>query len=379
VYIFYMIIWFVYCIGLIYPDVERYTYYNEIFSLLGVFLCLSYLVSKFGRFTKVDYVYYLLIIYGLLLVVLSYDDIIKNGAYLSLRTMPVYYSMFVFVVGFNAHHFYLRKKSTLNLSWWRHFNLFVSILTPWRLSPQVFAMYNLRTFQGVFLYLLLFAIVNGGATSVTAFGVLFIFYAYKRHGLMKELFSKNTVYALLLMFVVLLGFSGDLYNEFSDIGYEGLYAIDPNFTWRYMYWVYLYQEVISNNILTGIGFGAPLFELGDVPRFITTDDGSRNTGYTLGTHNSLVYLLARMGLVGAVLLVWLHVLIYMKAFALVDKSSKIFSEVEIYLLGCIMFLNSALFNVVLESPLYAGLYWFALGVLYSSTMQAGSKENIRVR
>ena len=363
---FFVSIWFVYCSALLYPDIERYTLFNEIFALLGLLLSLDFFYKKYRALTKIELVYFISILYGLILCISSFQEIINTGAYLSLRTMPIFYNVFSFMVGYSVYQYYLRFNPITTNSKWMRLNLFVSLITPWRISPQVFAMFYLKTFKGVFIYLLLFLLINGGSTSITAFIFVGLLYIYKNTHVLKILWSRKFLYICIASFLFLLSLSGGVYQKFIDVGYEDIFGFDVNITWRYMFWVYLYQDVISQNFLTGIGFGTPLFNLDFAPDFLTSDDGSRNTEYTLGTHNSIIFLISRMGLIGVLLITWLHVLIYSKAFKVINKKLRTFSELEMLLLANLMFLNSAFFNVVLESPLYGGLYWVSLGLLYGS-------------
>ena len=372
---FFFFIWLVYSAGLIYPNIERYTLYNELFSLLGILLTFHYLNVKYTRLNKIDMVYFLFVFYGFFLLIISGNEIMKSGAYLSLRTMPIFYNVFGFMVGCYLYYHFIRHQQ-LNNPLINKLMLLVSLITPWRLSPQVFAMFFLKSYKGIFLYLLCFLIINGGSTSITAFVFVAIVYLYKKTYLIKKYWSNKILYVFLILFFLLLSSSGEIYQIFLDVGYEDVFAMDVNLTWRYMFWVYLFQEVISQHPLMGIGFGAPLFYLDLAPEFLTSDDGSRNTEYTLGTHNSIIFLLARMGIIGLVLVLILHILIYAKAFRKINKEPKTnkVSETELFLLANFMFLNSALFNVVLETPLYGGLYWITLGVLYGSLKLKGEQS-----
>lgn len=369
---FFFIIWLLYSTGLIYPDIERYVFYNEFFVLVGFSLSFHFISRKYTSLTKVELVYFSFIIYGFILLLASSKSIISTGAYLSLRTMPIFYNVFAFMLGYYLYSYHLVEKEFVSSKKWAILSIAMSIITPWRLTPQVFAMYFLQSYKAIFCYLILFSFVNGGATSLTAFLFVSILYFHKNTLTITKWCSKKYLYSILISFFTALYFSDEIYNSFISTGYEDVFALDVNFTWRYMFWVYLFQDVIVNNLLFGIGFGTPLFDLDTAPNFLTSDDGTRNTEYTLGTHNSLVFLLARMGGIGLFLVLSLHVLIYSKAFKAIkaNKNNKI-SEIESILLANLMFLNSAFFNVILETPLYGGLYWLTLGLLYGSLKMKG--------
>jgi len=367
VYKFFFFVWLLFSAGLIYPDLERYVYLNELLAILGFFLTFNFYLKSYTSLTRVELLYFIFVVYGALLLLASYEEISNSGLYLSVRTMPIFYNVFGFITGYYLYMYYLSGRVLKFPKGWRYVGLAVSLVTPWRLSPQVFAMLFLKSYKAIFLYLTLFFLINGGSTSITAFVFVFSLLVYKNSKSIRAWLSVKYLYVFTALFFVGLYLSYGVFDEFISIGYEKYFALDVNLTWRYMFWVYLFQEVAANNIFFGIGFGSPLFELGVAPSFITSDDGSRNTEYTLGTHNSMVFLLMRMGGVGLLLILLIHAAVYSKAFRFIlkDRGAEL-SEVETLLLANLMFLNSAFFNVILETPLYGGLYWMTLGLLYGS-------------
>ena len=357
-------VWLVYAAALLYPDIERYIYQNELLSLVGLMCAFHYYIAFRNVVSRIDVLYLIFLLYGSALFISSLGDVVEAGWYLSLRTMPVFYNSWCFILGLYVYNNFLRFHDLTIKSKKFYFLLGLSIVTPWGLSPQVFAMFFIRTYKYALGYLLIFNVVHGGATSLTALLIVASFYAFENRAIFSRFFSLKLMLLYLITFMLLLYISAGMFNEFIEGGYVGLFAWDANITWRYMFWVYLFQEVILNNPIFGIGFGVPLFDLDIIPEFITTDDGSRNTGYTLGTHNSIVYLLARMGLMGVVLLGAIHVMIYKYAFGLYKNNRS--PEILSLILVNLMFLNSMFFNVVLETPLYGGLYWCSLGILYGA-------------
>jgi O-antigen ligase len=170
-------------------------------------------------------------------------------------------------------------------------------------------------------------------------------------------------------------------HKFLIVGYDGIGG-DNNATWRLMLWIYLFNEVFLNNPIFGIGFGTPLFDLANVPAFITSDDGSRFTEYTLGTHNSFFFVSLRLGSVGLLLIALIHCQLFARAIkSLKVNPDKLVNGIMLSLiLASAMFVNSALFNVVLESPLYAGNYWFTMGLMYQFSSRAwASVKNPPIR
>lgn len=337
------------------------------FSFLGLVLCVSYMVTtkKIARNLLPLHLY---LGYGLITLALSISDIEKTGAYLSLRTMPIWYSAFAFFLanfclsGIGVNQFLRPNFFIRAISWIALF------ITEFRLSPQVFFAMTSGSKFSIFLALMLFFLVAKlSSTTVTAILITLIFWIWVNVRSARWISKKSIIFTLALCALASLYFMKPLLETFIAVGYSDSLSGDANAIWRLMLWIYLFNEKFLSSPILGIGFGTPLFELGLAPSFITSDDGSRHTEFTLGAHNSFIFAAVRLGLVGFLLLLWIHFRLYSVATTTMRglpngiKRNAIISLI----LANLMFLNSALFNVVLESPLYAANYWFTLGIMYS--------------
>lgn len=133
-------------------------------------------------------------------------------------------------------------------------------------------------------------------------------------------------------------------------------SIDGNSTWRLVLWKEVIVDHFPVNIF-GLGFGTPMI------KYFPVEDYSKISSlpYVLGAHNSFVYLFGRLGIVYLVLMAVIYRTIFKeyffyKAYYYSHKSILVFwSFFAITIV--------ALFNPVLESPIFSGVYWLILGLL----------------
>lgn len=237
-----------------------------------------------------------------------------------------------------------------------------------RLSPHIFfSLTSGNKFLFFITGIIAYTIYKPGGTSISAIAITLVFYAWLNF---KEL--KKIPYKMIIISATFLSFSSiyfltPLFDTFIKYGYDGIKIVDNNITWRLMFWTYLFNEKFVHYPIFGIGFGSPLFDLTSIPKFITSDDGTRLTEFTLGTHNSFYFVAIRLGIIGFSLLLAFTIKIYTIAFKTLNKvkNSQDKSVLIALILANLLFLNSSLFNVVLESPLYALNYWFTLSLMYS--------------
>lgn len=372
-------IFLIYAVSLIYPNAERFIYNNEVFSALGLLILLH---SKFRKpiIEKELYAVYFFIIYGVFEIFISIQAISETKAYLTLRTMPVWYSIFSFFLGvyclkqFKTDQIIKFRNNTRFFSWIALF------ITGFRLTPQVLFAIIAGNYKKYFVALIvLFCLIKGGSTSYTALIITLAIYALISFPQLMKFFGKKVLALIILLAMISLYLLTPYLANFLIVGYDGIGG-DNNATWRLMLWIYLFNEVFLHNPIFGIGFGTPLFHLGDAPRFITADDGSRFTEYTLGTHNSFFFISLRLGLIGLLTTILIHCQLFAHAIkSLKFNQDKRYNGIMLSLiLACALFVNSALFNVVLESPLYAGNYWFTLGLMYQFSTRTWTRLKRRI-
>jgi len=361
---------------MIFPNTERFIYNNEIFALLG-FSTLIFTKFKNSKIEKELYAIYIFVLYGFFEIFISITSITETQPYLTLRTMCIWYSCFSFFLG----SYCIKQFSTKSIVSFRNRTKYLSwaslFITGFRLTPQVlFATISGERKAYFLLFIIAFCVIKGGATSYTALLAALILYASVYFSQIRKFFGKKTLLLIIFCFMVSLYFLAPVLANFLAVGYDGVGG-DNNITWRLMLWIYLFNEVFLNNPIFGIGFGTPLFNLATAPGFITSDDGSRLTEYTLGTHNSFFFVSLRLGSIGLILIALIHYRLFSRAIkSLREHKDHVSKGITLSLiLAAILFVNSALFNVVLESPLYASNYWFTLGLMYQFSSRALKAAN----
>lgn len=135
-----------------------------------------------------------------------------------------------------------------------------------------------------------------------------------------------------------------------------LLGIDGNSTWRLVLWKQVIVDHFPANLF-GLGFGTPVFKYFPVEDFAKLD----SLPYVVGAHNSYIYLFGRLGIVYLLL----AAIIYMHIFKEYYNYQTYYRSNESILLFWSFFAVSiiALFNPVLESPIYSSAYWMIFGFL----------------
>ena len=105
----------------------------------------------------------------------------------------------------------------------------------------------------------------------------------------------------------------------------------------------------------GMGFGTPAL------KYFPVEDVNKipSLPYVLGSHNSYVYLFGRLGIVYLLLTVFIYLVVireYFKHKLYYTNNNQLLVFLSFFAISII-----ALFNTVLESPIYASAYWLILG------------------
>jgi O-antigen ligase len=158
---------------------------------------------------------------------------------------------------------------------------------------------------------------------------------------------------------------------YIDVNYAYLYSVslssidgfnDVNVIWRLLFWAKMIGGTDLFSFIFGVGIGTPLFDVSDPSNqfIVKSDPTALNRPYTLGLHNSYLTILVRMGLIGFILSVEIVIITLKKV---VNTSVLVFNN---HVLIVFYLVIISLFNVVIETPLFAGIYWGLLGIAYKS-------------
>lgn len=180
--------------------------------------------------------------------------------------------------------------------------------------------------------------------------VFFIFFAVK---FIIHLYQLTTMLALL----------GDSISSLAPMSRD--FNTDLSGLWRPVLWSHLYGRFMEYP--WGIGLGTPLFEKW-LDGFVMLHLYKEGENYVQGAHNSFVTFIARLGIPCLVLFT-------MTGFYLLKMTNEVLKRFRYQpfntrdsrvlssaLLAFVFTCICSSFNVLLESPLYAGGFWFSFGL-----------------
>ena len=359
-------------------NLEKLIFINEIFSLIG----LAYFFTKltFNHYMdRVSFYIILIFVVFLMYAVFSFVYFSEASAYQFFRTTVFIYSIPAFFLGA-----YFVKSGVLNLFIIsKRFNFyFASIFAiafqyGGRMANSVALSLLVQNAKKakllLFIFLCLFVFVKGGGTSwmFLASYITLLF-------LVKiDFFGKNArnvfssfwfIFFLSFTFFMSIGFIHDYVIESTGS------AVDGNSIWRLKFWTYLVDYVGQHSSVFGLGFGTPIFDITnpEASFIVSANPNDPNLAYTIGPHNSYLYVFARTGILGSILFIIPHWILFKKIVKrqLYKNNSVFFAS-----FAMLLFIDMAMFNVVLESSMLSGLYWIVFGMLnqYISSFNVYSK------
>lgn len=232
-----------------------------------------------------------------------------------------------------------------------------------------------------FIFLTLLRGMGGGTGKVligffVSFFLLYLIGPYYRCFVPKMLRISFTYILVLLLigfFLWLMERFGDMTTQMALMG-DNITSMDTmtedfhtdtNGFWRPTLWSHLYGRFLKHP--WGIGLGTPLFEYW-LDGFVMLHLYKPGENYIQGAHNSFVTFMARMGIPAVCLF---SLLFYWIA----KLANRVFANPHFDLfqsyqgrkltasfIGFFSMVILSSFNVMLESPLYAALFWFNFGL-----------------
>ena len=172
------------------------------------------------------------------------------------------------------------------------------------------------------------------------------------------------------IFILINPFMKELYGQ-SDwsssmvlfqSSYENIEGnlLPNNIFTRIVMWHQVLIELFPTNLI-GVGIGTMLWPHPHVIQPIGTESSHL---YYIGAHNSFITIFGRFGIVYGIL----HYLIYKRVFEYYYINKKIIfqnNDRVFYLIFLVVTIIS-FFNVALESPIHASMYWVSLGIVSST-------------
>ena len=367
---------------LLFPYViEKHFYFNELFSLLGFvcFLKYGHQLIKTNSFVQIGVVLFLLA--GLMQMLLSpllYDV----NVYGYLRNSEIAYSSFVFYLGIYFFSYLERNplpRVMLPIAIGASFFSGVAYLFTALLPGMVRGVRKLSVYYVAFLLLLIAGVLahvgfseNSGTlvlVTLSAIAVGAVAGSQDRRvliqlGLSGMVLLAGVIFYKLYPSLVLLWNQG--FAAFFDASKQALGINDANSIWRFGLWMTLVIKHFPDWLI-GIGFGTHLFPTGlDNKMALFSQDPYYQ--YTVGAHNSFVTILMRMGVVAILGMLLMYYGFY-RGFirnvrAWVHSGDMLRFSTAV---GVVVVTIHALFNVVIESPIYSSAFWLAWGMFFRAS------------
>jgi len=358
---------------------ERNFFFNEILSCIGIIVFLANGVNKkFNLYIpKSDLFKMLFLFWGICGVHLIASVFLKTNWYFYFRNSVIFYSSFTFFIGFYWHkefkHFLFRIRKflvvailglmpTRNLVLLDRFS--AAVFFPFFFKKGIFFT-TLFILLLNFLYAYFFASMTAALIGIILIGIILLpKYAYFQLAFISIFLTVAVVFASLAPSLKLYQENSESHRLFGNVKavYQSnkLLQIDGNSSWRTILWYRVIVDEFPKNIW-GLGFGTPLLKYKPNAKTVESDHHDEHDAHVIGVHNTYITLFARLGILVLLFFYVVYTFVlkefyYFRSFYQKSQDYTIFlAFFTISIIG--------LFNLVLESPIYAGLYWFLLGLL----------------
>lgn len=358
---------------------ERKLFFNELLSLLGIgFFFLKSFTNRLTFKIPKSKLYKILLVYILLTTThLIVSVFWKTNWYFYFRNAVIFYASFTFFLGFYyfeyAKRFY--HKSRLFMAGVFAFTfaipkptLFLDRYNSTVFFPFLFFRRNLHNFiiWGTFLVICAIYTVTYKSSTIifTAFFLSIILfiprYAY---------FKAFTIMIFLAFLIFFISVSSSLklyksgeYRLFGNV--QRVYAdnkllqIDNNSSWRLILWYRVTVEEFPQN-LVGLGYGTPLIPYKKRYDTAYSNHDDEHDAHVIGVHNTYLTVAVRLGIVYVFILYFIYSTVLREYYFY--RRYYIQNQDVYFMIGFFAITIIGFFNLVLESPTVAALYWTFLG------------------
>lgn len=295
-----------------------------------------------------------------------------DSIYYYLRNMVIMYSIFSFFIGYYLYKHLPGYLARITPFLQAYIIIFLFIPVPaiyerFGVSVLFPTVFKKRATAGTLIFLIFMNIIYGinydSSTAIIIAGFLFFIACCQGYRLFKYIMLLGAV-AFAALFLYLLpnlslieGYTPQKYYYiYKVINSHPLLSLDPNSTWRLVFWKQLLIDRFPENLF-GLGFGTPAM------KYFPVEDMEKieMLPYVFGAHNSFVYLFARLGILFPLIIFFVYRNIFREYFY---HKAYYYGNNSILLFWSFFAITIvALFNPTLESPVFSSAYWLILGLL----------------
>lgn len=372
--------------GLNYAIFEKKLFFNEILSLTGFVIFLKYSLKKnlILQIPRLDIFYLLVFFWSLCGFYIFFSLFFKTNWYFYFRHFVIFYSTFTFFIAFFWKDQFLQFMQKIR----KTFTLIILLLIPTypptyegrlldRYSGSVFFPFFFKKIRfSAYLILLMlnfayayfFQSFTGTLMAILIFFIMII----PNYSVFRLLFITAFI-SFISLFIYLSpnlakyseGAKGSNLFGNQERVYQSskILSADLNSSWRMVYWYRIVVVNFPQNLL-GIGFGTPYLPYQEGKNTAESNYDDEHDAHLTGTHNSYITIFARLGILAIVFFFALYTIILKEFYRF--KQYYIANNHILFFIGFFAISIIALFNPTLETPTYAGTYWFFLGLVAKS-------------
>lgn len=368
---------------------ERLFFFNEILSLIGLVYLLHFSFRKKGKLFLPESKLYrlILILIGLFLVYSIGSLFIKTNWYFYFRNFSIVYSVFPFFIGFYLYHqqkrFFEKSKAIIYGYSLTSFAIGSELLIDrsaygfwFALLQKNWGILGILFFSALF-FLYVFAFTS--MTTVLIYLIVMYFIALKSYRLLKVsmllgFLGVTTIMVLAIDHLELYKFGR--YNFFGNVEliYEQhpFFNIDHNSSWRLLFWYRLMVEQFPENLL-GVGIGTPLLPYKEFRMSTSLGHSDQYIAHVIGAHNTFITLFARFGLGCLILIGIIYRTVFREFYRFrtyyFDKRNDFSIFLAFFTISVV-----GIFNLLLETPTLAAVYWVLLGFVARAIYERKQKQ-----
>jgi hypothetical protein len=354
---------------------ERRFYFNELLSLSGLLLLLFNSISFKESFNKSVLFKTVILFVGYGFVVLFFSLYFKTNWYYYLRNSVIVYSAFSFFVGYYTythHHTFFKYARIPIIVYLLYCFIFpdqerlIDRASTSFLFPLLLNTYNLTSLFLLILVNIWYSYAYEALTVIVLLAIVVFIITIRKKQILYSV-SAFGVIVFIIGFIYFIPYLQNykqgaykLYGNLSAVtNSHPLLNADHNSTWRAMFWYRVLVEKYPSWVV-GIGMGTPMLPYRKHEQTTETKHKDEYNAHVTGAHNTFITLLVRMGMVSLFFWFVIYRKIIHEFYTYREYYIKNANDFLIFI-SFISITVVGLFNLLLESPTLASVYWVILG------------------